>query len=51
MAVTIGAKIQLEGEREYRQAMANITQQQKTLQAELKATLSAYDENTTAEKK
>ena len=51
MAVTIGAKIQLEGEREYRQAMANITQQQKTLQAELKATQSAYDENTTAEKK
>ena len=51
MAVTIGAKIQVEGEREYRQAMANITQQQKTLQAELKATQSAYDENTTAEKK
>ena len=51
MAVTIGAKIQLEGEREYRQAMANITQQQKTLQAELKATQSAYDENTSAEKK
>jgi len=51
MAVTIGAKIQLEGEREYRQAMANIAQQQKTLQAELKATQSAYDENTSAEKK
>lgn len=51
MAVTIGARIQLDGEKEYRQAMANIAQQQKTLQAELKATQSAYDENTSAEKK
>lgn len=51
MAVTIGARIQLDGEREYREAMANIAQQQKTLQAELKATQSAYDENTSAEKK
>ena len=51
MAVTIGARIQLDGEREYREAMANIAQQQKTLQAELKATQSAYDENTSTQKK
>ena len=51
MAVTIGAKIELEGEREFREAMANIAQQQKTLRSELKATQSAYDENTSAEKK
>lgn len=51
MPAVIGAKIQIDGEKEYRQAISNITQQQKTLQAELKATQSAYDSNTSAEKK
>lgn len=51
MSSTISTKIKLEGEKEYREALSNINQQQKTLKAEMNATTSAYDKNTTAEKK
>lgn len=51
MSGKIGPKIVLDGEKEYVQALKNITQQQKTLQAELKSTQSSYDSHTTAQKK
>ena len=51
MASGISTKIKLEGEKEYRAALTNINQQQKTLKAEMEATTSAYDSNTSAEKK
>lgn len=51
MAVNIGPRIGIEGEAEYRKSMQNIIQQQKTLKSEMEATSSAWDKNTSAEKK
>jgi phage-related minor tail protein len=51
MAVNIGPKIGIDGEKEYRTALQNIVQQQKTLKAEMEATTSAFDKNTTAQEK
>lgn len=51
MATNIGAKIGVEGEREYRQALANINQQTKELNSEMKLLESSFDKNTTAEEK
>ena len=51
MAVNIGPRIGIEGEAEYRKQINNITQAQKTLDAEMKATSAAFDENTTAQEK
>jgi len=51
MAVNIGPRIGIDGEKEYRSAMQNIIQQQKTLNAELKASVSAFDKAGQSEKK
>lgn len=51
MAVNIGPKIGLEGEQEYRKAIQNIIQQQKTLNSELAKTTSAFDKDTSAVQK
>ena len=51
MAVSIGPKIGLDGEAEYRKALQNIIQQQKTLKAEMDATTTSFDKNATAEDK
>lgn len=51
MAVNIGPKIGLEGESEYRKAIQNIIQQQKTLNSELAKTTSAFDKDTSAVQK
>ena len=51
MAVSIGPKIGLEGEAGYRKSLENIIQQQKTLNAEMKETTSAFDKNATAQDK
>ena len=51
MAVNIGPKIGLDGEKEYRSALNNIIQQQKLLNAEMQKVSSAYDTNATSIKK
>lgn len=51
MPVNIGPRIGIEGETEYRKQLNNIIQQQKTLKAELKATESAFDSETSAQEK
>lgn len=51
MAIDIGPKIGLKGEAEFRKAINNIIQQQKTLKAEMKETASAWDKSTSAEEK
>ena len=51
MPVSIGPRIQVDGEEEYRRQLNNIIQQSKTLDAELKAMAAAFDENATAEEK
>ena len=51
MAVDIGPIIGIEGEAEYRKQIQNIIQQQKTLKAEMQATSTAFDKNTTAQEK
>ena len=51
MATNIGPKIGVDGEKEYRDAMQSIIQQQKTLKAEMNETASAFDKNATAEDK
>lgn len=51
MAVNIGPRIGIEGEAEYRKQLQNIIQQQKTLSAEMKATASAFNANTSAQEK
>ena len=51
MAVNIGPKIGIDGEKEYRDSINNIIQQQKTLKAEMQATSSGWDKNTSAMKK
>lgn len=51
MAINIGPKISVEGEREYRSQMAQIIQMQKTLTSELKATAAGFDKNASAQDK
>lgn len=51
MAVSIGPKIGIDGEKQYRDELNKIIQQAKTLDAEMKAVTSSFDENTSAEKK
>lgn len=45
MAVDIGPKIGIDGEKEFRQALSNINQQLRTLGSEMKAVTSAFDAN------
>ena len=51
MSVNIGPRIGIEGEAEYRKQINNITQAQKTLTAEMKATESAFGKNASAQEK
>ena len=51
MAVNIGPKIGIDGEKEYRDSINNIIQQQKTLKAEMQAVSSSWDKNTSNMKK
>lgn len=51
MAVNIGPKIGIDGEREYRDAINNIIQQAKTLDSEMKLVASSFDKDTTAKEK
>ena len=51
MAVNIGPRIGIEGEAEYRKQINNITQAQKTLNAEMKQSESAFDKSTSAQQK
>lgn len=51
MPVSIGPKIGIDGEKQYRDELNKIIQQAKTLDAEMKAVTSSFDENTSAEKK
>lgn len=51
MPVSIGPRIGLEGEAEYRKALQNIIQQTKTLKAEMQETSSAFDKNASAQDK
>lgn len=51
MAVNIGPKIGIDGEKEYRKSINDIIQQQKTLKSEMNATASSWDKNTSNMKK
>lgn len=51
MATNIGPKIGIEGESEYRSAINNIIQQQKTLNSEMQKTAAAFSKDTDAKKK
>lgn len=51
MAVNIGPKIGIDGEREYRQQLNNIIQQAKTLGSQMQELTSSFDKNMTAEQK
>lgn len=51
MAVDIGPRIRVDGEAQYRQQIQQIIQTQKTLKAEMQATVSAFDKNATAQEK
>ena len=51
MAANIGAIIGIDGEKQYKQALAQIIQQAKTLDSEMKLVTSSFDKNTTAEQK
>lgn len=51
MATNIGPKIGIEGERQYKAEMANIIQQAKTLDSEMKLVTSSFSANTTAEER
>lgn len=51
MATNIGPKIGIDGEAAYRQSINNIIQQAKTLGAEMKSVTSAFNDETSAEKK
>lgn len=51
MAVDIGPKIGIDGEKEYRQEINSIITQAKTLSSEMRAVTSSFDKNTTAEEK
>lgn len=49
MATNIGPKIGLDGEAEFRKQLKNIIEQSKTLDAEMKAVASSFDESTSAQ--
>ena len=51
MATNIGPKIGIEGERQYKTEMANIIQQAKTLDSEMKLVTSSFSANSTAEER
>ena len=51
MAVNIGPKIQVDGEKEYRAAMAGIIQQSKVFDSELKLLSASFGQNSTAQEK
>ena len=51
MAIDIGPRIGIDGEAEYRKQINEITQAQKALTAEMKATESAFDKNASAQSK
>lgn len=51
MPADIGAKITLQGEKQYREQMRQITQQTKTMRAETTALESSWGKNTTAQQK
>ena len=51
MAVNIGPKIGIDGEKEYRKSINDIIQQQKTLKSEMSAVSSSWDKNTSNMKK
>lgn len=51
MPTNIGPRIGIEGESEYRSAINNIIQQGKTLDSQMKALTSSFDQNTSAEER
>ena len=51
MPVSIGPRIQVDGEAEYRQQISNIIEQSKTLDAEMRALTATFSDNATAEEK
>ena len=51
MAVSIGPKLGIDGEKEYRDSINQIIQQAKTLGSEMKLVTASFDENTEAEEK
>lgn len=51
MAVDIGPRIGIDGEKQYRNEINNIITQAKTLSTEMKVVTSSFDKNTTAEEK
>lgn len=51
MATNIGPRIGIDGEKEYRDAINNIIQTQKTLNAEMQKTTSAFDKSASASQK
>lgn len=51
VAVNIGPKIGIDGEKEYRAALNNIIQQSKTLDSEMKALVSSFSAETSEEEK
>lgn len=51
MAVDIGPKIGVDGEKEYRNQINNIINQAKTLSSEMKSVTSSFDKNTSAQEK
>lgn len=51
MAIDIGPKISVDGEREFRESLKNIIAESKSLGSEMKALESSFDESTSAEEK
>ena len=51
MAVSIGPRLGIDGEKEYRNSINQIIQQAKTLDSEMKLVTSSFDENTDAQEK
>lgn len=51
MAVNIGPRIEIDGEKEYRAQINQIIQQAKTLDSEMRAVTSAFDDSTSAQDK
>ena len=51
MAVDIGPRIGIDGEKEFRQQLQNLNQQMRTLGSEMKAVTSAFDDNDNSQEK
>ena len=51
MAADIGVKVKIDGYAQFKSEISDITQQQKTLKSEMQAVSSAWDKNTSSEKK